>query len=1039
MSVMQVLRKCGQWSVALRPDAPTGIAEQLMFGHVVIVPGHLNPVERAAEMLTAARYVGVVNEVRASAGGLVLSGLGLESWLGDDEGKGPHIEHPAGALTGLSFADAIRALLPTSGAITEGTLYTGVPGTYTGNHAYQTSRTAIDYVCDTMGGEWRVTTTGELDAGPAASLFNFNPTCVIVRKDAGRDITLKALPGGVESVRSGKGYTTRVVLVAAALAGGTADATVVPYKDLHGNPVHITRVLDEQDDTLIANAAARAQAALTATNVIATTTRLSATDFDIAGDFQPGDAVWVYDPDAAVFDEGNEVKFRGRVIYPATVRVVSVTWPILDGYTVAHRSGDGVWTDLSPWVQWESEGGDVEVSDVLTSPLSARFGSIGTQVSGGGGGAGDTAVPGAPVFGTFTTTSYQPDDGLSRAAVTPTWTQPLNTDGSTVVDGGRYEIRYRPTGTTEWQVQFVPWDSTSVTITNLPPSTGFDWQIRAVDFATPTNYGAWSATTTFTTAEDTTPPATPAPPTVASSTLAVQVTHSLGLASGGTYNLPLDLDHLEVHVGASAGYTPDASTRVGKVAANAGMILGGIPAVATFDVDATGAVYVKVIAVDKTGNRSTPSSGATATALLIDSAHISDLTASKITAGTMTAAVILGGSIKTATSGARVEQDASGIRLYNSAGSLTVDLSAVTGDASIAGRFRTGLTGQRIEIDATGNGTIYFYPPTGTDYAYINAPSQNSCGVNAGFGGGSTRARMFVTPALGELVYVNAAQAQAGGRVMVDAGGVTVSGALSGSYLSAGATAATVYAASGGNASVQNSSGSYFSANGTGAYLNAPSGGEVIAGVSSGPYVWARAGDMDIQGNAKLWLLGSTVELGTGGGGEHLKSLTVYNNTSTFAANVGIATTPVGTFWRLTSSARYKVDISAATISPDSVYGLRPVTYYDRGQWETAGGTVSGLSQQVGLIAEEVAEVPGVGSLLVEFDEDGAPESVNYERVGVVALVALRDLAARVAALEGKPGPARPRERRWPNPARGATPGRRAGHAPSVPARRPPS
>ena len=53
------------------------------------------------------------------------------------------------------------------------------------------------------------------------------------------------------------------------------------------------------------------------------------------------------------------------------------------------------------------------------------------------------------MFGPFETTSYQPADGAALATVKVTWAQPLNTDGSTIVDGDHYEIRYRPVSTSE--------------------------------------------------------------------------------------------------------------------------------------------------------------------------------------------------------------------------------------------------------------------------------------------------------------------------------------------------------------------------------------------------------------------------------------------------------------------------------------------------------------------------------------------------------------------------------------------------------------
>jgi hypothetical protein len=59
---------------------------------------------------------------------------------------------------------------------------------------------------------------------------------------------------------------------------------------------------------------------------------------------------------------------------------------------------------------------------------------------------------------------------------------------------------------------------------------------------------------------------------------------------------------------------------------------------------------------------------------LIDDAHISDLTVSKITAGTITAAWLIAGSIKTATAGPRTEMDGNGLSIYDDSGAKIVDL-----------------------------------------------------------------------------------------------------------------------------------------------------------------------------------------------------------------------------------------------------------------------------------------------------------------------------------------------------------------------------
>lgn len=1062
MTIKVVHRKLGQWSLTLRADSPPGIASTLdLLGHIAVIPGHVNVVERGDECLSLARYVGVLRQVDADAK-LALSGSGLAFWLGDEDGGGSVIEAPGVALTGATFAAAVAAVLPASGRTgAAGTIHTGVAGTITTTRVWETRRTALDWLCDTMGGEWRIGTTGLVDAGPASALFRTTPECIVARRDlAGVDMGRRALAGDVSSSLDARTYTSRVVVVAEGMATGSADAPTIPFKDLHGADVALTRLIDERDGTEGGNAAARASAALQLFSATRRSMRLSVSDFDVAGDITPGDVIWCYDPQAGILDPANEIPFRGRLIHPAAVRALALTWPVTRDYTVGFRRADGSWVDLSPWVEWEAEGsGEVEVADSLSTPLTSGIGSIGTTVPGGGGGAGDAAIPGVPVFGAFGSTAYQPGDGLARAAVKVTWTEPLNTDSSTIVDGDRYEVRYRPTGTTDWQVAATSWDQASLTVTGLPPSTGHDWQIRAVDYASPTNYGAWSATTTFTTAQDTTAPATPAPPSVAASLIAVQVTHTLGVAAGGTFNLPLDLDHLEVHLGASGGFTPDASTLAGKLQATGAMVTGGIAAVGTFPTASTSAVHVKVIAVDKTGNRSPASSAASATALLVDTAHISDLTASKITSGTISSTLLLAGTIQTATGLTGGKLDSAGLRAYSAAGVLTTEIDFATGAATLTGKVQTGTSGSRVVIDPAST-DIQLYPTSGSSVAKITGVGVDQSGAGpastlawmdarsapgasgsysnlllASYPSGTFRSQVLVAARQSDdqtSAWLNlqdgASDATKGAvlgmanetgvtqsLVSAFAAGITLNHLASGSYVRAqaadatlacggssvvaSATAAYAYATGSGNASVQNGDGSYWSANADGAYGHAD--GQVLLSTGSALLWLQPSGECRFASTDQLSLYGADIRIGQPSG-ETVRSDAIYNNTATFDPNVGIATAPIGRFYRLTSSGRYKVEITAADLPLAALADLAPVTYYDRGQAEAQDGSTEGLSQQLGLIAEQVHAIPGLGHLLVELDQDGRPESVNYARVGVALIPWLHDLTARIVALESE-------------------------------------
>jgi len=203
----------------------------------------------------------------------------------------------------------------------------------------------------------------------------------------------------------------------------------------------------------------------------------------------------------------------------------------------------------------------------------------------------------------------------------------------------------------QWHSVFAGWDQNVHTIMELTPGITYEIQIRAVDAASPPNRSAWSGSSFVTTTGDIFPPSTPAPPTVAASLIAIQVTHFLGKSSGGTFNLEADLDHLEVHVGGSDSFFTDNSTKVGELIATGGMAISSIPAIGTFQIPQVDEVHVKVVAVDRSGNRSPASEAATATAELIDDAHISNLSVSKLTAGTITAAILLAAQIEVGSGG----------------------------------------------------------------------------------------------------------------------------------------------------------------------------------------------------------------------------------------------------------------------------------------------------------------------------------------------------------------------------------------------------
>jgi hypothetical protein len=106
--------------------------------------------------------------------------------------------------------------------------------------------------------------------------------------------------------------------------------------------------------------------------------------------------------------------------------------------------------------------------------------------------------------------------------------------------------------------------------------------------------------------------------------------------------------------------------------------------------------------VDRFGNKSTASEAVQSSATLIDSEHITDLTASKITAGTINADLLMAGSIRTAEDGQRTEINNKGLQIFDENGDLTVNLTADDDEPNFIA-ITQGLENTVASIDQDGN------------------------------------------------------------------------------------------------------------------------------------------------------------------------------------------------------------------------------------------------------------------------------------------------------------------------------------------------
>jgi hypothetical protein len=84
--------------------------------------------------------------------------------------------------------------------------------------------------------------------------------------------------------------------------------------------------------------------------------------------------------------------------------------------------------------------------------------------------------------------------------------------------------------------------------------------------------------------------------------------------------------------------------------------------------------------------------------------HANAITADKLTADAINGKTITGATVRTSASNPRVQLDQTGLGAWNSAGTRTVNVSAATGAADIAGTLRTGTSGIRAIITSNAFG-----------------------------------------------------------------------------------------------------------------------------------------------------------------------------------------------------------------------------------------------------------------------------------------------------------------------------------------------
>jgi hypothetical protein len=149
-----------------------------------------------------------------------------------------------------------------------------------------------------------------------------------------------------------------------------------------------------------------------------------------------------------------------------------------------------------------------------------------------------------------------------------------------------------------------------------------------------------------------------------------------------------------------------------------------------------------------------------------------------------------------------------------------------------------------------------------------------------------------------------------------------------------------------------------------------------------------------LQGdNTVQFVTGNNAALTVGGGGTVVENGPLWVPNLNTSSGTSLAVDANGQIIKGSSSRRYKENITNLEVDSSLIYQLRPVSYEDINDHKEI------KTRNVGLIAEEV---DGIIPNLVYHNNDGSPESIHYERIGVLLIAEIKKLNERVRILESQ-------------------------------------
>lgn len=394
--------------------------------------------------------------------------------------------------------------------------------------------------------------------------------------------------------------------------------------------------------------------------------------------------------------------------------------------------------------------------------------------------------------------------------------------------------------------------------------------------------------------------------------------------------------------------------------------------------------------------------------------------AGQIEADAIDGMTITGATFQTGKSNPRVVMDRAGIRAFDTRGTQTLDVASSTGDVSMIGDLATGQAGTKRTLinNRLWVNVPYLYSTGETVYA-DGAGIRIGRDTNLGESADITYAEL-PTPA----DYVEAEEGDGEEKetretrpaLVVRGPGETIDDQATLTFFGKGAGVVRVKEGQSFTIRPQSNRGDYIRLERSGSITIRSLGGANLYTKWDG-FARLQAGSSDKKPGAAVRLREhnalltdgpSDAYISVGSSPKQIAYVAIqhrfsggemyYFSAPTVSYNANLY---LGTSGRISkgsaSSRRYKVDIRDYAV-PDALLDVPFRTWVDKAEAEEKG-TTEGLPRLPGLIAEEVAEVDPT---FVIYDQEGRPDALHGDRIGMAALTLLRRQRDRITDLENR-------------------------------------